>query len=403
MRGSPAPTRSRRRSVALIVLVVAVLGLSGCGRGSAPVQVLDGKGTPYSDLLVPMVTASVKDGDVGVAVDRPVTVNAQGGVLGSVSLVDDQGAPVPGEMSPDGVSWTTTDPLAYNGQYTLTVRSLGLGGTTTQTIAFKSRAPENLTMPYLMPNDGEVVGVGQPVAIRFDENIPDRAAAEKAIKVTTDPPVAGAFYWLSNREVRWRPENFWASGTKVNVTVDTYGVDLGAGLFGQRNLAAQFTIGDRVIATADDDTKMLTIRRNGEIVTTMPISMGKDSTPTNNGVYIVGDRYRRLIMDSATYGVPSDSPKGYRLEVDWATQMSYSGIYVHSAPWSVAAQGSSNTSHGCLNVSPANAEWFYENTKRGDVVEVAGTVGSTLSGTEGLGDWNIPWSQWSAAGVQSGR
>jgi len=389
--------------VALIVLVVAVLGLSGCGRGSAPVQVLDGKGTPYSDLLVPMVTASVKDGDVGVAVDRPVTVNAQGGVLGSVSLVDDQGAPVPGEMSPDGVSWTTTDPLAYNGQYTLTVRSLGLGGTTTQTIAFKSRAPENLTMPYLMPNDGEVVGVGQPVAIRFDENIPDRAAAEKAIKVTTDPPVAGAFYWLSNREVRWRPENFWASGTKVNVTVDTYGVDLGAGLFGQRNLAAQFTIGDRVIATADDDTKMLTIRRNGEIVTTMPISMGKDSTPTNNGVYIVGDRYRRLIMDSATYGVPSDSPKGYRLEVDWATQMSYSGIYVHSAPWSVAAQGSSNTSHGCLNVSPANAEWFYENTKRGDVVEVAGTVGSTLSGTEGLGDWNIPWSQWSAAGVQSGR
>ena len=403
MRGSPAPTRSRRRSVALIVLVVAVLGLSGCGRGSAPVQVLDGKGTPYSDLLVPMVTASVKDGDVGVAVDRPVTVNAQGGVLGSVSLVDDQGAPVPGEMSPDGVSWTTTDPLAYNGQYTLTVRSLGLGGTTTQTIAFKSRAPENLTMPYLMPNDGEVVGVGQPVAIRFDENIPDRAAAEKAIKVTTDPPVAGAFYWLSNREVRWRPENFWASGTKVNVTVDTYGVDLGAGLFGQRNLAAQFTIGDRVIATADDDTKMLTIRRNGEIVKTMPISMGKDSTPTNNGVYIVGDRYRRLIMDSATYGVPSDSPKGYRLEVDWATQMSYSGIYVHSAPWSVAAQGSSNTSHGCLNVSPANAEWFYENTKRGDVVEVAGTVGSTLSGTEGLGDWNIPWSQWSAAGVQSGR
>ena len=141
---------------------------------------------------------------------------------------------------------------------------------------------------------------------------------------------------------------------------------------------------------------MLTIRRNGEIVKTMPTSMGKDSTPTNNGVYIVGDRYPRLIMDSSTYGVPSDSPKGYRLEVDWATQMSYSGIYVHSAPWSVGAQGYSNTSHGCLNVSPGNAEWFFNNTKRGDIVEVAGTVGSTLSGTEGLGDWNIPWSQWKA-------
>jgi lipoprotein-anchoring transpeptidase ErfK/SrfK len=312
------------------------------------------------------------------------------------SLVDADGEAVPGQLSGDGVTWTASEPLAYNGQYTMTVRSMGLGGVDTENIAFKSQSPENLTMPYLMPNDGEVVGVGQPIAVRFDENIPDRAAAEKAIKVTTDPPVAGAFYWLSNREVRWRPEDFWAPGTKVDVAVNTYGIDLGEGLFGQKSLEARFTIGDRVIATVEDDTKVVTIRRNGEVIKTMPTSMGKDSTPTNNGVYIVGDRYRHLIMDSSTYGVPSDSPKGYRLEVDWATQMSYSGIYVHSAPWSVGAQGYSNTSHGCLNVSPSNAEWFYNNTKRGDVVEVAGTVGSTLSGTEGLGDWNIPWSQWKA-------
>ena len=396
MRRSPARMRSRRPSAALIVLLIAILSLTGCGRGQAPIQVLQGKGTPYSDLLVPKVTASVQDGAVGVPVEQPVTVAAQGGVLGSVSLVAAEGESIPGQISPDGVTWTATEPLAYNGKYTLTVRSLGLGGVTTQTIAFTSHAPENLTMPYLMPNDGEVVGVGQPIAVRFDESIPDRAAAEKAITITTDPPVEGAFYWLSNREVRWRPENFWTPGTTVNVAVDTYGVDLGAGLFGQKNLAARFTIGDRVIASVDDDTKVLTIRRNGEVIKTMPTSMGKDATPTNNGVYIVGDRYQHLIMDSATYGVPSDSPKGYRLEVDWATQMSYSGIYVHSAPWSVAAQGSSNTSHGCLNVSPSNAEWFYNNTKRGDVVEVEGTIGPVLSGTEGLGDWNIPWAQWKA-------
>ncbi len=127
-----------------------------------------------------------------------------------------------------------------------------------------------------------------------------------------------------------------------------------------------------MIATADDATKMLTVRRNGEVIKTMPISMGKDSTPTNNGIYTIGDRYQHLIMDSSTYGVPSNSPNGYRLEVDWATQMSYSGIYVHSAPWSVGAQGNANTSHGCLNVSPENAQWFYNNTKRGDVVEVRG-------------------------------
>jgi lipoprotein-anchoring transpeptidase ErfK/SrfK len=124
--------------------------------------------------------------------------------------------------------------------------------------------------------------------------------------------------------------------------------------------------------------------------------MGKDSTPTNNGSYIVGDRYRNLIMDSSTYGVPGNSPNGYRREVEYATQMSYSGIYVHSAPWSVGSQGRSNVSHGCLNVSPSNAVWFYDNTKRGDIVEVINTVGSTLPGTDGLGDWNIPWEQWKA-------
>jgi lipoprotein-anchoring transpeptidase ErfK/SrfK len=232
--------------------------------------------------------------------------------------------------------------------------------------------------------------------VLFDESIPDRAAAEKAITVTTTPSVQGAFYWLSNREVRWRPKEFWAPGTAVSVTVKTFGVDLGEGLYGQEDLTSNFTIGDSVIATADDYTKTLTVRRNGEIVKTMPISMGKNATPTNNGVFIIGDRHQRLIMDSATYGVPSNSPQGYRIEVDWATQMSYSGIYVHSAPWSVGSQGSSNVSHGCLNVSPANAQWFFNNTKRGDIVEVRNTVGSVLGGTEGLGDWNIPWSQWKA-------
>ena len=132
-----------------------------------------------------------------------------------------------------------------------------------------------------------------------------------------------------------------------------------------------------MIATADDNTKTLTVRRNGEVVKTMPISMGKNSTPTNNGTYIVGDRFAHMVMDSSTYGVPSNSPNGYRTEVDCATQISYSGIYVHAAPWSVGSQGYSNVSHGCLNVSTSNAQWFYNNTKRGDIVEVANTVGST--------------------------
>ncbi len=393
--------RVRSLLAALVTIPAILLTLSGCGSGDSGPAVLADKGTPYGDLLVPKITATVADGAVGVPVDRPVTLSVQGGILGTVSLIDEDDKEVSGVLSPDGLSWSAAEPLGYNKRYTITARSLGLGGIVTEAISFKSHSPANLTMPYLSPGDGNVVGVGQPIAIRFDESIPDRAAAEKAITVTTDPPVEGAFYWLSNSEVRWRPQNFWEPGTSVTVAVKTFGVDLGAGLFGQEDLDATFTIGDRVVATADDASKTLTVRRNGEVIKTMPISMGKSSTPTPNGVYTIGDRYQRLVMDSSTYGVPSNSPDGYRLEVDWATQMSYSGVYVHSAPWSVGSQGSANVSHGCLNVSPDNAQWFYNNTKRGDIVEVTGTVGSVLSGVEGLGDWNIPWSQWKAGNASA--
>jgi lipoprotein-anchoring transpeptidase ErfK/SrfK len=397
---SMARPRRMRTWIAIAALLPAVVfGASACDSTSAPpsqpVTITD-KGTPFADLLMPKLTASVVDGDVGVTVDAPVTVSAEDGVLGAVTMTDEDGAPVAGKLSPDGLRWSTTDPLDYNQRYTLNAQSLGLAGVTNRSMTFQTHSPENLTRPYLLPNDGEAVGVGQPVAMRFDASIPNRAAAEKAITVTTNPRVEGAFYWLNNREVRWRPQAYWKPGTTVDVAVNTYGVDLGDGLFGQENVTTHFTIGDEVIATADDNTKTLTVKRNGEVVKTMPISMGKNKTPTNNGTYIVGDRLAHMVMDSSTYGVPSNAPNGYRTEVDWATQMSYSGIYVHGAPWSVGSQGYSNVSHGCLNVSTSNAQWFYDNTKRGDIVEVSNTVGSILPGTDGLGDWNIPWDQWKA-------
>jgi lipoprotein-anchoring transpeptidase ErfK/SrfK len=381
---------------------LAVFGLGACSSGGnpAPKAIMD-KASPFNDLLVPKVTTSVTDGAVGVAVDTPVTVSADNGVLASVEMVNENGGTVDGQISRDGVHWATTEKLGYNRLYTLTAKARGLGGVATRQLSFQTHSPQNLTMPYAMPHDGEVVGVGEPVAIQFDENIANRAAAEKAIVVTADPPVEGAFYWLNNREVRWRPEHFWKSGTNVNVAVNTYGVDLGDGVFGEDNAHTHFTIGDEVIATADDNTKMVTVRVNGNVVKTMPTSMGKDSTPTASGTYILGVRFAHMIMDSSTYGVPANSPNGYRTEVDFATQMSYSGVFVHSAPWSVGAQGHTNTSHGCLNVSPSNARWFFENTKRGDIVEVLNTIGPPLSGTEGLGDWNIPWDQWHAGNAKA--
>jgi lipoprotein-anchoring transpeptidase ErfK/SrfK len=395
--------RSCRLWLAALMVPLAVFGAGACSSGSSnpPPKAIMDKATPYGDLLVPKISASVTDGAVGVPVDRPVTVTADDGVLASVEMVNENGRSLSGQLSPDGVHWSTTEQLGYNSSYTLTAKARGLGGVATREMTFQTHSPQNLAMPYAMPHDGEVVGVGEPLAIRFDENIANRAAAEKAIVVTTDPPVEGAFYWLNNREVRWRPEHFWKPGTAVSVAVNTYGVDLGDGVFGEDNLRTHFTIGDELIATADDTTKMVTVRVNGEVVKTMPTSMGKDKTPTANGIYVVGERFKHIIMDSSTYGVPVYSPDGYRTEVDWATQISYSGVFVHSAPWSVGAQGHTNTSHGCLNVSPSNAQWFYEHTKRGDVVEIINTVGPTLSGTEGLGDWNIPWDQWHAGNAKA--
>jgi lipoprotein-anchoring transpeptidase ErfK/SrfK len=398
-------TRQRvcRQWLAALMVPLAVFGAGACssGSGTPPPKAIMDKASPFGDLLVPKLSASVTDGAVGVAVDSPVTVSADDGVLASVEMVNENGGSVDGQLSPDGVRWSSTERLGYNRLYTLTAKARGLGGMATRQLTFQTHSPQNLTMPYAMPHDGEVVGVGEPVAIQFDENIANREAAEKAIVVTTDPPVEGAFYWLNNREVRWRPEHFWKPGTAVNIAVNTYGVDLGDGVFGEDNAHSHFTVGDEVIATADDNTKMVTVRVNGDVVKTMPTSMGKDSTPTASGTYILGLRFAHMIMDSSTYGVPVNSPNGYRTEVDFATQMSYSGVFVHSAPWSVGAQGHTNTSHGCLNVSPSNAQWFYEHTKRGDIVQVVNTLGPPLSGTEGLGDWNIPWDQWHAGNAKA--
>ena len=398
-------TRQRvcRQWLAALMVPLAVFGAGACssGSGTPPPKAIMDKASPFGDLLVPKLSASVTDGAVGVAVDSPVTVSADDGVLASVEMVNENGGSVDGQLSSDGVRWASTERLGYNRLYTLTAKARGLGGMATRQLTFQTHSPQNLTMPYAMPHDGEVVGVGEPVAIQFDENIANREAAEKAIVVTTDPPVEGAFYWLNNREVRWRPEHFWKPGTAVNIAVNTYGVDLGDGVFGEDNAHSHFTVGDEVIATADDNTKMVTVRVNGDVVKTMPTSMGKDSTPTASGTYILGLRFAHMIMDSSTYGVPVNSPNGYRTEVDFATQMSYSGVFVHSAPWSVGAQGHTNTSHGCLNVSPSNAQWFYEHTKRGDIVQVVNTIGPPLSGTEGLGDWNIPWDQWHAGNAKA--
>ena len=377
--------RGGRLRAAVAAVGVAALGLTGCTVG-------EGNGAEEAAQVEeanPKPVANVEDGAEEWSVLDPVTVEIDGAKLDSVELTNDEGKEVAGELSEDGTSWTTTENLGYGRTYTLEAKA----GEEELSSSFQTVVPTTMTYGYLSPQEGSTVGVGQPIAIRFDEPIADRHAAQEAIKVTTEPAVEGAFYWLNNSEVRWRPAEYWPSGTTVNVEVDIYGKDLGNGYYGQENNSTNFTIGDRVVAIADDATKTMTIERNGVVENSMPISMGSGTWPTPNGTYMIGDQHQSMVMDSTTYGLALEDG-GYKTPVKYATQMSYSGIYVHGAPWSLWAQGSQNVSHGCINVTDANAAWFQQNTKRGDIVIVKNTIGGTLPGTDGLGDWNIPWETW---------
>lgn len=382
---------------AVAVLAAAAAMLSACGMYGSDVRASG----EFADMVKPAIAVSDDGGKpmakdaVGVQPGKPITVTATEGALTGVKIDKADGTQLKGVMSPDGGTWTSAEPFGYDRNYTVQAEAIGVGGKTVASQSFTTQAPNNLTQAYISPGKGETVGIAATVGVRFDEAIPNRKAAEDAITITTTPQVEGAFYWISPSEVRWRPQHFWKPGTKVDIAVNTYGIDLGEGTYGQENVTSDFTVGRSLEMVADDNTKEVVVTKNGEVIRTMPTSMGKDSTPTDNGIYIIGDRLDHIIMDSSTYGVPTNSADGYRTPVDFATQMSYSGIYLHSAPWSLWAQGNTNTSHGCLNLSPDDALWVTQNTLRGDPVTVKNTVGPELPGTDGLGDWNIPWSQWS--------
>ena len=230
--------------------------------------------------------------------------------------------------------------------------------------------------PTFNPVNGSTVGVGEPIIINFARPIADRPMAEQAIHVSSTPPVSGKFYWLTASQVRWRPVNFWPAHTAVHV--DAGGT--------QEN----FVTGDALSATADDATHTLTVTRNGTVVQTFPMSMGMAAGghQTPNGTYYVLDKKAKVVMDSSTYGVPVNSSWGYKVNVEDAVMFDNSGDFVHSAPWSIADQGKRDVSHGCINISPSNAKWFFDNFGSGDAIVVKNSVGSYTQ-PDGAQDWQI--------------
>jgi lipoprotein-anchoring transpeptidase ErfK/SrfK len=395
--------RVRRVVLPLVLVVLAGSGLAGCRSGVAgAADGADGPSSSAPAVTTPPAPAAVIGvdpplGSVDVDPVDPLRVQVQHGRLTGVTVTDAAGTPLAGALDPTGSTWTATQDLGYGATYTVAATASNADGATAAAQGTVGTVtPRTFTMPTVFPNaDTPVVGVGQPISITFDEDVTDRAAVERHLSVVTTPHVDGSWSWLSDRTVHYRPADFWPAHTHVAVDVDTYGVDVGAGISGQASKHVEFDVGAKKVGVVDAGELVLRLYVDDQLVQTMPTSLGKPGSPTPSGTYVVMQQSRHYTMDSSTYGVPIDAPGGYRTDVEYASRLSNSGIFVHAAPWSVGQQGRRNVSHGCLNVATADAGWFYDNFGRGDVVQVSG-AGPLLAETDGYGDWNVGWDQWVA-------
>jgi lipoprotein-anchoring transpeptidase ErfK/SrfK len=375
----------------LLAVVVAVLALaSACSSG--------GPGAGGADTTPPAPPVPVVYAPTANATDvtptTPVSVSLPDGRLSGVALTPAGGGPVPGALSPDGKRWAPSGPLAFattyawSGTATSTDgHSSALGGTL-RTIAPKQQVEATLNI-----GDGRTVGVAAPIEIQFDGHVADRAAAQRALSVQTSTPTDGSWAWLPDQDggsrVHWRPKEYWAAGTKVTVTANLLGVDLGGGAFGRENVSSHFTVGRSQIVKADVNSFRMIVLRDGKQVMDLPASYGVDADPnrtTRSGTHVVTEKFTDKRMVSRQYD--------YDAVEQWAVRMSNNGEFIHANPKSAAAQGSSNVTHGCVNLSIDDAKAYYDTAMYGDPVEVTGTP-IQLSARDGdVYDWTVPWSTW---------
>jgi lipoprotein-anchoring transpeptidase ErfK/SrfK len=208
----------------------------------------------------------------------------------------------------------------------------------------------------VLPANGAVVGVAHPVVVTFTAPVIDRVAAERSIRVTSPSNMTGHFEWVENNVVQWVPARYWPAHTHVSVGVQA--------------LTTGFDTGDQLLGVASISAHTFTVSRNGDVLRTIPASMGKPSRPTPVGSFTAMSKERTVVMDSRTIGIPLSSPEGYKITAQYAVRVTWSGVYVHSAPWSVNSQGYANVSHGCINLSPDNAAWYFDAVNVGDPIEV---------------------------------
>jgi lipoprotein-anchoring transpeptidase ErfK/SrfK len=397
----PFSPASPRRAV-VVLLALSALILTGCMAESGQETRAAGSdaeavASTSSPSPQPAATVSTKVEDVRgrVPVDEVLTVTAEDGTLQRVRMRA-AGERLKGRLSDEDSVWQATTRLEPGLRYrvrAVAVNSEGLRTTHRSAFRTEELSLDRQTYPSIAPLEGETVGVGMPVIVQFDVPVTARADIERHLTVETTPRQVGSWHWVDDQEVHWRPRRYWKPGTQVTVHTDINSVAAGNGVYGQVSRSVSFQVGDAVISKVDVSTRSMEVFVNGDLARRMPVSAGKPGFITRSGTKVIVEKMRHKVMDAATLGIPESDPEYYRLDVEYAMRVTYSGEFLHAAPWSADSQGVANVSHGCVGMATEDAAWLFGITKRGDVVEVTGSD-RQMTLYNGFGDWNAPFEEY---------
>ena len=342
---------------------------------------------------------SPSGGAAGVPVSAEIAATVRLGKLTDVALTDATGRKIAGALRDDFSSWVPAAALDFGARYTATVTAtgepnvLGERATATRQLAFTTMArPGKRLNSDLQLVNGATYGVAMPIVVDFGADVPAAARAElqRRVFVRSDPPQGGAWRWFSAHQMVFRPQSYWKPGTTISVRKAFAGLPIGS-WFGDDDFAPTVHIGRSLVIDVDSATHQMTVTRDGAPLRTLPVSLGKPSTPSSTGTMVIMSKAASTVFDTTAEG-----PGGYRVQVADAQRLTYGGQFIHSAPWSVGDQGRRNVSHGCVNVSPANASWLFDLTLVGDPVTIHNT-GDPLADGDGWTAWNMTWQQFTAA------
>ncbi|GGW74177.1 lipoprotein [Streptomyces lucensis JCM 4490] len=378
--------------------------LGGCtADGSGPLGLGGAVGGPPAPEDVIRVTPD--DGSKAVRPGDRLRVRVPGGRLEKVTVVesrDAQNSPVPGRISDDGLTWRPDrDRLALAARYTVDVVALdSRGRRSARHTTFTTYVPDERFIGYVTPENRATVGTGMIVSLAFSREIRDRAAVERAVHVSARPPVDIRPHWFGKDRLDFRPEHYWKPGTEVTVDLHLRDVEGAPGVYGLQDKTFSFTVGRSQVSLVDAARHTMDVRRDGQLLATVPITAGAPKHPTYNGKMVVMDMLEVTRMNSRTvgFGGEYDIP-----DVPHAMKLTDSGTFLHGNYWAPDAPGQVNVSHGCVGLmdvkggsSDTPAGWFFDRSLVGDVVEVVHSKDKTVSPDNGLGGWNMGWKDWKA-------